>query len=115
MIALELRGSRGKRAEIEALIDTGYDGRLTLPRDLIERLGLKWQRYGQATLADDRDITFDVYAGQILWDRRWRSIPIDHSESILLVGMRLLERYELTIQVITGGQATVTTLPDQTA
>ena len=31
-------GSRGRRRSIDAVIDTGFDGYLTLPRPIIDRL-----------------------------------------------------------------------------
>lgn len=38
--------------ETEAIRDTGFDGWLTLPPDLIASLGLMWRRYGNADSGD---------------------------------------------------------------
>lgn len=49
-IRLTLRGTAGEEREIEAIIDTGFTGHLTLPMTLIDRLALPWQSRGQALL-----------------------------------------------------------------
>ena len=39
VIHLRLRGPAGQEQEIEAIIDTGFDGWLSLPSSLVARLG----------------------------------------------------------------------------
>lgn len=51
-IRLTVRGSSGQEQEIETVIDTGFDGALTLPLVDITALGLPWRRRGRALLAD---------------------------------------------------------------
>ena len=50
VIHLLVRGPAGQEQEIEAIIDTGFDGWLSLPSSLITRLGLVWHRRGRALL-----------------------------------------------------------------
>ena len=49
-ISLVVRGPHGRRRRIEAVVDTGYTGHLTLPPDLIELLQLQWHSVGDAVL-----------------------------------------------------------------
>lgn len=51
-ISLTVRGPTGQEREIRAVIDTGFDGSLTLPPALIATLRLPWRRRGRALLAD---------------------------------------------------------------
>ena len=44
-IRLTLRGTTGEEHDIEAIIDTGFTGHLTLPRALIDRLALPVARH----------------------------------------------------------------------
>jgi predicted aspartyl protease len=48
VIRLTVRGPEGQEQEIETVIDTGFDGSLTLPPTLIVALGLVWRRRGRA-------------------------------------------------------------------
>jgi predicted aspartyl protease len=46
-IRLIVRGPTGHAQEIEAVIDTGFDGALSLPPADIAALGLPWRRCGR--------------------------------------------------------------------
>ncbi len=50
VIPLTVRGPTGQEQEIEAIIDTGFDGWLSLPSSLIALLGLVWRQRGRALL-----------------------------------------------------------------
>jgi hypothetical protein len=45
------------------------------------------------------------------WDGKARRIPVDEAETVPLVGMSLLEGYELTVRVQPGGNVRVRALP----
>src|SRR5207244_11426502 len=51
-IRLVIRGANGQEHEIEAVIDTGFTGFLTLPATLIASLGLAWYGREPAFLGD---------------------------------------------------------------
>ena len=52
-----------------------------------------------------------VYEASVIWDGQVRTIEINESEADPLVGMGLLEGYELKIQAVAGGSVTITALP----
>ena len=54
-------------------------------------------------LADGSECGFDIYSGEVLWNRRRVHIEIDAREAMPLVGMQLLEDFELTMQVRQDG------------
>ena len=60
LIRLTIRGLRGRQQEIEAVVDSGYTGWLTLPPTTIGALDLRWQTFGRGILADGSVSTFDV-------------------------------------------------------
>lgn len=62
IIHLVVRGPNGQEREIEAVIDTGFTGFLTLPFSLILSLGLIWRGQAQATLGDGSLHQFDVWS-----------------------------------------------------
>jgi clan AA aspartic protease len=102
-----VRGPTGQEQEIEAVIDTGFDGNLSLPPSVIVLLNLEWRERGRALLADGSESVFDIYEGTVLWDGQARRIPVHEAETIPLVGMSLLQGYELTVQVQPGGNVTI--------
>ena len=111
VIPVTVRGLEEQEQEVEAVIDTGFDGWLTLPASLIATLRLPWRRRGRAMLADGSEALFDVYDATVIWDGRLRRIAVDCVDSDPLVGMSLLDGYELTVQVIVGGIVGMKALP----
>jgi clan AA aspartic protease len=111
MVRLTIQGPAGHRDDIDALIDTGFDGWLTVPPSLIIQLGLAWQRRGRATLGDGTDCFFNVYEGFVIWDGQSRLISMDEADTMPLMGMSLLDGYELTIRVRPQGQVAIAALP----
>jgi clan AA aspartic protease len=61
-IRLKVRVSvtNGQEHEIEAVVDTGFNGFLTLPSALMTSLGLPTRGARQATVADGRTVRLDV-------------------------------------------------------
>ena len=106
---ITVRGTEARR--LRAIIDTGFDGWLSLPPALIAELELPWRRRGLALLADGSECVFDIYQATVVWDRRRRSIPIDGADTTPLVGTALLEGSELKVQVRAGGMVTIKPLP----
>jgi len=103
VIPLTVLRVEGQSQKLEAIIDTGFDGSLTLPPALIASLGLRWRQRGRALLADGSESVFDIYEATVLWDSQPRRVLVDAADMVPLVGMALLYGYELTIQTIDGG------------
>jgi clan AA aspartic protease len=95
---------------VDTVIDTGFSGFLTLPFDIISALGLTWEGRDVATLGDGTSCTFEVYIAIVIWDGQYREIYVNESETIPLIGMRLLRGYDLRIQTIEGGMVTIQAL-----
>ena len=102
--------SNRARARDRPIIDTGFDGWLSLPSSLIVLLSLVWRQRGRALLADGRESVFDIYQGTVIWDGQDHRIPVHEAETTPLIGMSLLHGYELTIQTQAGGKVTVRAL-----
>ncbi len=106
-ISLVLRSPLGVTREIDALIDTGFDGFLTLPPNVIVALDLKRLGRGRAILADGREQLFDIYAVTVLWDGQPLTVEADSADTDPLVGMGLLQGYGLSIEVVNGGSVEI--------
>jgi clan AA aspartic protease len=110
MILLKVQGPEGQTEEIAAVVDTGFNGWLTLPLDLVDTLRLPFRGSGRATLADGRETLFDTYEATLIWDGEPRPVSVHVSDSDPLVGMGLFYGCELTIQVVEGGRVTISRL-----
>jgi clan AA aspartic protease len=95
---------------VDAVIDTGFSGFLTLPSGIIAALDLTWKGRDVATLGDGTSCIFEVYIATVIWDGEYRVIDINESETVPLIGMRLLRGYDLRIQTIEGGTVTIEVL-----
>lgn len=103
-IPLSIRRADGQVFTQDAIVDTGFNGWLSLPPDEIAQLNLKWKRRGRAMLGDGSECVFDIYEAVVVWDNTLLKIPVDEADAEPLVGMSLMEGYQLTVQVFEGGR-----------
>lgn len=89
--------------EIEFVIDTGFEGFLTLPPATIAELGLPYFAKINANLADNSTIATNVHAATIIWNGRERDIVILAMGRRPLLGTALLEDSHLGIDFQDGG------------
>ena len=107
VITLSVRGPTGREREIDAVVDTGFNSFLTLPPELVEELGLPFAMQGYAILADGQEASFDVYGATVLWDGQPRYVDTYVVDAAPLVGMMLLARHDLNVEVADGGRVVI--------
>ena len=107
VITLSVQGPEGQAQEVDAVVDTGFTGFLTLPPALVTELALPFETTGHATLADGSEVSFDTYRVTVLWEGRPRYVLADAADTIPLVGMLLLDMHDLSIQVRNGGRVLI--------
>jgi clan AA aspartic protease len=109
VIPLELRGSNGMTVSVEAVVDTGFDGLLTLPPDLVARLELPYGMTRSYELGDGGVVEFDLHRATVLWDGQEREVGAIVSKGGALVGMAMLYGYRLAVDVVDGGDVLIET------
>jgi len=107
VIALAVQSPPGQSRDIEAVVDTGFNGFLTLPTTLVSELELPFVSIGQATLADGSEIAYDVYGATVLWAGQAVYVEADAADTTPLVGMLLLDGHDLSVQVREGGRVVI--------
>ena len=109
IIELEVVGLN-QPSRIEAVIDTGFTGYLTLPSRLIARL--KLQRAGEqiTILGDENRVVLKRYVAKVLWHGAERNVYVLQAEGGPLIGMSLLYGSRLILDVITDGNVTIDAL-----
>ncbi len=107
VVTLSLQGPAGRTREVDAVIDTGFNGYLTLPPMLVADLGLPVVGDGEAVLADGSQAAFDVYGVTVLWNGQSRHVETGAVGVDPLVGMSLLDSHNLNIDVRDGGRVAI--------
>ena len=109
-LRLVVGNANSQRQVIDAVIDTGFTGFLTLPLATITSLNLQLYGREEGTLGDGSTCIFDVYSGLVIWDGELQRIDINASEAAPLVGMSLLYGYRIQLDAIEGGSVTIQSL-----
>src|SRR5262249_42859978 len=98
----------GDRAHVECIIDTGFDGALVLPRDLVDSLGLPILGGEEIELVGDLRAWVNISLGNVRWLGEDRDAEILISEgNDCLIGTELLCGTRLTIDYA-GGTVSIT-------
>jgi len=111
VIGIEVAGPSDRSHRIEAVIDTGYNGHLTLPSQLIGTLHLAFAGHRRGMLADGSDLLLDVYLATVIWHGKPREVLVSQAEGAALVGMSLLRGSRLKMDVVDGGHVAIEELP----
>jgi clan AA aspartic protease len=104
--------NNAKLKSINAVIDTGFTGFLSLPNDIITELGLPWSYRDRGTLGDGSEVLFDIYDAVAIWDGKTKEIEVNSAETDPLIGMSMLRGYRLQVDTIEGGLVIITDLSD---
>lgn len=99
-----------KLKSIDAIIDTGFTGFLSLPIETIIELDLFWSYRDRGTLGDGSETLFDIYNALVIWDGKYREIEVNAAETDPLVGMSLFRNFRLQIDNQLGGLVNISAL-----
>jgi clan AA aspartic protease len=111
IVRLEVVGPNRHQRAMDGVIDTGFSGDLTLPMGVIVSLALTWLGRETGILADGSTDLFDVYSATVHWDGKLRSVEVEAADTQPLVGMNLLHRHSLHMEVVDGGTVQIDPLP----
>lgn len=95
LLSLKILGTNGF-IEVETVIDTGFDGDLVLPPEVIENLHLPFIFRADIRLVGETTKATDFFHGQIEWFGTIRKIDIIADEAFL-IGTNLLREAKILI------------------
>jgi clan AA aspartic protease len=107
MVEVEVSNFEGNSRRIEFVVDTGYNGDLTLPAAVIASLDLPSAGPRRARLADGGEIILQSFAAVIDWHGNSMRVVASQSEGKALLGMALLANCRLTIDVVDRGKVSI--------
>jgi clan AA aspartic protease len=104
-------GPSSQSLDVEAVIDTGFNGALTLPIAIITPLALAPDVNRSVRLADATKRVINCYSAEVLWVGRRRRVVVLSVEGDPLVGTTLLDGHRLEVDFVEGGALSVYPLP----
>lgn len=107
VVRLWIGGPEDRVLETDVLIDTGFSGSLSLPPEIIARLGLLPHGEMLGILADGTKSLFPIYKAIISWYGQPRVISVSAVENHPLLGMGVLHGCELAMQIVEGGEVAI--------
>ena len=107
VIELEVVGSNQTKGKVEAVMDTGFNGYLILPSDLVNRFKLQLAGNRRATLGDGNTVVLDGYLANVVWHDQEREILVLQAEGGPLIGMSLLYGNRVTAAIVDGGDVRI--------
>ena len=99
-IGLIVMGPNQLRQDVEAVLDTGFNGFLTLSSSVIHGLRLPLVGNRRATLGDGSVVVLDIYLASVLWHEREREVLVVQADGGALVGMSLLYGSRVILHVV---------------
>lgn len=103
VVPLLVHAENGADRQVDALLDTGFNGYLALPAHMIESLELHRLGREQVTLASGKTHLVGKYEATLAFGGTVHSVEVVEAGEPL-VGMALVWGFDLRIQCIDGGQ-----------
>jgi clan AA aspartic protease len=110
-VRLLVRGPHGDQQAIGTIVDTGFDGFLTLSPVVVAALRLAYHSPVLGTLADGTVVALRQYEAVVSWDGQNRDILVLEADGGPLIGMSLLYGSRVILDVVDGGLVTIQALP----
>ena len=107
VIPLTVIGCGNLRVEIDVVIDTGFNGFLTLDTSVIQTLQLASAGSRRATLADGSVVALPVYLGNVEWHGEVREVLVIGAAGGALAGMSLLNGSRIVLDVVANGDVSI--------
>lgn len=107
VVPLPVKGIRGRVLDVRAVLDTGFNGCLTLSQAEIESLGLTHWEAIRCVLADGSDSISRVFTADVHWLGQWRRALVIEAEGGPLLGIAMLRGTFLAMEVTDGGRVEI--------
>jgi clan AA aspartic protease len=101
----------GQPHPIDAVLDPGFCGFVSLPPTIVATLGLAWLNDRDVQLGDGSVVRCPIHDGVVIWDGQPRTVDVHAVNTAPLVGMRMLEGHEVRMHVVDGGLVWIDVIP----
>ena len=111
VIPLEVIASGEAPTILQVIVDTGFNGYVTLPSKVLKSLGAAPVGTRRVELGDGKIVDLQVYLVTVNWRGREREVLALHAESTPLMGMSLLWGSRVTFDAQSNGVVTIDSIP----
>jgi clan AA aspartic protease len=96
---------------VDAVLDTGFNGFLTLPSHVVQTRQFPFVGHRRATLGDGSIVVLDLYLPTVLWHEPEREVLVLQADGESLVGMALLYGSRVVLHVVDDGDVLIEPWP----
>lgn len=107
IVTMEIHGPTGRSVRVQAIVDTGFNGFVSIPAALAERLSLPRTGATRAELANGEVVAVAVCRATVRWHGHDQRVDVLVSDGGPLIGMHLLAGSRLRIQCDAGGDVEI--------
>jgi clan AA aspartic protease len=110
-IRFHILDANGQSQAIGTIVDTGFEGFMSLPVATVAALGLPWIYRDITELIDGRIIPIEIYSAVVIWNGKPRTVNVQALGGHNLIGMRMLASHDLAMRVTDGGPVSIDAVP----
>jgi clan AA aspartic protease len=110
-LRLTVVGPDQRPQAVDAVLDTGFNGFLTLPSHVVRTLRLPFVGHRRATLGDGSIAVLDLYLATVLWHEQEREVLVLQADGGPLVGMALLYGSRVVLHIVDDGDVLIEPWP----
>lgn len=110
VMPLNVRSKDGSSVSVDAIVDTGFNGHLTLPENLLRLVHAQEDNVWTVELGDGNTVEMNSYAIEVNWQGSNRRVVVLESESEPLLGMSMLWDHRVSFDAVDGGKVSVVAL-----
>ena len=111
-VLIEVKGESESRVSMEALLDSGFTGAVSLPLRVIKELNLTWSGEHSVTLGDASEVGVDLYEGIVEFAGSRYRCAILSTGDVPTVGMHLMQEARICFEAVPGGVVTLASIDE---
>lgn len=111
VLGLEGIAKSGTRVPFKAVLDTGFNGYLTVPTDLLAELDAQQVGSRRVELGDGQQVDLDVYLTRVEWLGKEKEVLALAANTMPLVGIRLVWNCRLSAELVDHGTVEIEPIP----
>ncbi len=106
-VELIVYGRSSVRARVQAVVDTGFNGFLTMPIRAVQDLDLQFVIEEELSMANGVTVKFKVFSAVVDWGGSMRRVRVHSAEGDPLIGMEMLRDHDLQVRAIPNGTVSI--------